>query len=148
LDRDVLAQTGVTDVILLEGNNDIGFSVSLAPDQEVSAGEIIEGMRNLIAPAHAKGIRIYGGTLPPLQGSRFFTAAGEAKRQAVNDWIRTSGEFDALIDFDVALKDPTNPLRLRLEFDSGDHLHPNDAGYEVMAEAIDLSLFGVRAPER
>lgn len=91
---------------------------------------------------------MYGGTLLPLQGSRFYTAAGEAKRQALNDWIRTSGEFDAVIDFDAALQDPTNPLRLRPEFDSGDHLHPNDAGYEVMAEAIDPSLFGVRAPER
>lgn len=147
-DRDVLVQTGVTDIILLEGNNDIGFSAILAPGQEVSAAEIIEGMRNLIARAHAKGVRMYGGTLLPLQGSRFYTAAGEAKRQAVNEWIRTSGEFDAVIDFDAALRDPANPLRLRPEFDSGDHLHPNDAGYELMAEAIDLSLFGVRAPER
>jgi lysophospholipase L1-like esterase len=147
-DRDVLAQTGVTDVILLEGINDIGFSVSLAPDQPVSAEEIIEGMRNLIARAHAKGLRIYGGTLLPFQGAGYYTEEGEAKRQAVNHWIRTSGEFDAVIDFDAELRDPANPLRFRPEFDSGDHLHPGDAGYEAMAEAVDLSLLGVRAPER
>jgi lysophospholipase L1-like esterase len=147
-DRDVVAQTGVTDVILLEGINDIGFSASLAPDQDVSAAEIIEGMQNLIARAHAKGLRIYGGTLLPFQGAFYYTEAGEAKRQAVNQWIRTGGEFDAVIDFDAALRDPENPLRFRAEYDSGDHLHPGDAGYQAMAEAIDLSLFGVRAPER
>ncbi|HZD01458.1 MAG TPA: SGNH/GDSL hydrolase family protein [Actinomycetes bacterium] len=147
-DRDVLAQTGVTDVILLEGINDIGFSVSLAPDQDVSAAEIIEGMRNLIARAHAKGLRIYGGTLLPFQGAFYSTPQGEAKRQAVNHWIRTSGEFDAVVDFDAALRDPADPLRFRPEYDSGDHLHPSDVGYRAMAQAVDLSLFGVRAPER
>lgn len=147
-DRDVLAQTGVTDVILLEGNNDIGFSASLAPDQEVSVSEIIEGMRNLTTRAHAKGVRIYGGTLPPLGGSRFFTEAGEAKRQAVNTWIRTSREFDAVIDFDAALRDPFSPLRLRPEFNSGDDVHPNDAGYQAMANAIDMALFGISGVSR
>lgn len=147
-DRDVLAQTGATDMILLEGNNDIGFSAGLAPDQEVSVAEIIEGMRNLITRAHAKGLRIYGGTLPPLAGSRFYTEAGEAKRQAVNTWIRTSREFNAFIDFDAALRDPFNPQRLRPEFNSGDQLHPNDTGYETMAAAIDLSLFTVGTSDR
>lgn len=147
-DRDVLAQTGVTDVILLESINDIGFSASLAPDQDVSAAEIIEGMRNLIARAHAKGLRIYGGTLLPFQGAFYYTAAGEAKRQAVNHWIRTGGEFDGVIDLDAALRDPANPLQFLPVYDSGDHLHPGDAGYQAMAGAVDLSLFGVRAPER
>jgi len=113
-------------------------------DENVSAEEIIEGHLQLIARAHAQGLRIYGGTLTPFEGTIFpgyFSAAGEVKRQAVNRWIRTSGAYDAVIDFDAAIRDPLQPTRMLPAYDSGDHLHPNDAGYRAMADAIDLSLF-------
>jgi lysophospholipase L1-like esterase len=93
---------------------------------------------------HAKGLKIYGATLTPFKGTAFghyYTAAGEAKRRAVNHWIRTSDAFDAVIDFDRAIRDPGHPLRILPRYDSGDHLHPNDAGYAAMAGAIDLALF-------
>jgi lysophospholipase L1-like esterase len=143
-DRDVLVQTGVTHVIVLEGINDIGFSGIGFPDQAVSADEIIAGHKQLIERAHARGLKIFGGTLTPFEGTIFpgyFTPEGEAKRQAVNAWIRTSGEYDAVIDFDAAIRDPMHPSRMLPLYDSGDHLHPGDAGYEAMADAIDLKLF-------
>jgi lysophospholipase L1-like esterase len=107
----------------------------------VSAAQIIAGIEQIIARVHAKGLKIYGGTLTPFQGSGYYYTAGEAKREAVNQWIRTSGAFDAVIDFDKVVRDPQNPLRLLPAYDSGDHLHPNDAGYAAMANAIDLHLF-------
>lgn len=143
-DRDVLVQTGVTHVIVLEGINDIGFSGIGFPDQAVSADEIIAGHKQLIERAHARGLEIFGGTLTPFEGTTipgYFTPEGEAKRQAVNEWIRTSGTYDAVIDFDAAIRDPSHPSRMLPAYDSGDHLHPNDAGYEAMANAIDLKLF-------
>jgi len=143
-DRDVLVQTGVTHVIVLEGINDIGFSGIGFPDQAVSADEIIAGHKQLIERAHARGLEIFGGTLTPFEGTTipgYFTPEGEAKRQAVNEWIRTSGAYDAVIDFDAAIRDPSQPSRMLPAYDSGDHLHPNDAGYEAMANAIDLKLF-------
>jgi lysophospholipase L1-like esterase len=144
-DRDVLAQSGARWVIVLEGINDIGIPGAFGLAGEVvSADDIIAGHRQLIARAHAKGLLIYGATLTPFEGTIFpgyFTPAGEAKRQAVNQWIRTSGAYDAVIDFDVATRDPASPARLLPAYDSGDHLHPNDAGYEAMARAVDLSLF-------
>jgi len=144
-DRDVLAQSGARWVIVLEGINDIGIPGAFgAPAENVSADEIIEGHRQLIARAHAQGLRIYGGTLTPFEGTIFpgyFSAAGEVKRQTVNRWIRTSGAYDAVIDFDAAVRDPLQPTRMLPAYDSGDHLHPNDAGYRAMADAIDLSLF-------
>lgn len=144
-DRDVLAQTGVRWVIVLEGINDIGIpgAFGLAAE-EVTAEQIIEGHRQLVERAHGRGLTIYGGTLTAFEGTLFpgyFTPAGEAKRKAVNEWIRTSGAYDAVIDFDMATRDPTHPARLNPAFDSGDHLHPNDAGYEAMAKAVDLGLF-------
>lgn len=145
LDRDVLSQSGVRWVIVLEGINDIGIPGAFGtPAENVSADEIIEGHRQLIARAHAKGLRIYGGTLTPFEGTVFpgyYSPEGEVKRQAVNHWIRTSGEYDAVIDFDAAVRDPAHPTRILPAYDCGDHLHPNDAGYQAMANAIDLHLF-------
>jgi lysophospholipase L1-like esterase len=145
LDRDVLAQSGVRWVIVLESINDIGIPGAFGlSSQEVTAAQIIEGHRQLVERAHARGLAIYGGTLTAFEGTIFpgyFTPAGEAKRQAVNHWIRTSGAYDAVIDFDKATRDPAHPARLLPAYDSGDHLHPNDVGYEAMARAVDLSLF-------
>jgi lysophospholipase L1-like esterase len=153
LDRDVLTQDGLGFVILLEGINDIGFSSfdlstlppeflpCIQPNPDVSAAQIIAGYQQIIARVHAHDARIFGGTLLPFGGAGYFTPAGEAKRQAVNTWIRTSGEFDGVIDFDRATRDPANPQQLLSVYDSGDHLHPNDAGYAAMGNAIDLRLF-------
>jgi lysophospholipase L1-like esterase len=144
-DRDVLAQAGVTHVIVLEGINDIGIPGALAlPAEEVSADEIIGGLEQLIQRAHDKRLMIFGGTLMPFEGTSFpgyYSAAGELKRQAVNAWIRTKADFDAVIDFDQAIRDPEHPTRMLPAYDSGDHLHPNDAGYQAMADSIDLRLF-------
>lgn len=145
LDRDVLAQDGVRYVIYLEGINDIGFSKltgpETAPHTNVTAAQIIAGIKQIIAQVHAKGLKIYGGTLTPFQGAFDYTPAGEAKREAVNHWIRTSGAFDAVIDFDKVVRDPHNPHKLLPAYNSGDNLHPNDKGYAAMANAIDLDLF-------
>ena len=137
--RDALDQPGVRDVIVLEGINDIGFSAAL-PGPGVSAAQIIAGYQQLIAQAHARSLKIFGATLLPFQGARPYTAAGEATREAVNTWIRTSGAFDGVIDFDAVMRDPADPLRLNPAYDSGDHLHPNDAGYQAMADAISLKM--------
>ena len=146
LDRDVLVQTGVKYVIVLEGNNDFGIPGLIHnPAEEVTAEQIIQGQRQIIDRAHALGLRIYGATLNPIEGIAgfpgFYSAALELKRQAVNQWIRTSNAYDAVIDVDLVLRDPSHPTRILPAFDSGDHGHPNDAGYRAMADAIDLSLF-------
>ena len=138
LDRDVLVQAGARYLIVLVGINDIGIPGAATAD------EIIAGHRQIIDRAHAMGLKVYGGTLTPFQAflpGLYYTDEGEAMRQAVNRWIRTSGAYDAVIDFDKAIRDPTNPARMRPAYDSGDNLHPNDAGYRAMADAIDLSLF-------
>lgn len=135
-DRDVLAQAGVKYVIFLEGINDIG-NASTSPTP--SAEDIIAGHKQLIARARELGLKIYGATLTPFEGTAspgYFTSVGEAKRQAVNEWIRTSGAYDAVIDFDLATRDPSHPTRFLPAYDSGDHLHPGDVGYEAMADAI------------
>ncbi|GAA3955009.1 SGNH/GDSL hydrolase family protein [Actinoplanes auranticolor] len=143
-DRDVLAQPGARAVIVLLGINDIGQPTSLAPPSEtVTAEEIINGHRQLIARAHERGLRIIGATLTPFQDTTiagYYSAENEAKRAAVNRWIRTGGEYDGVIDFDRAVRDPAQPLRLLPRHDSGDHLHPNDAGMQAMADAIPLRL--------
>jgi lysophospholipase L1-like esterase len=147
-DRDALDKPGVRWILLLEGINDIGASsVPANPEDSVSAQQIIDGMQALIARAHAKGIRIWGATLTPFAGVEwpFFTEAAEAKRQQVNTWIRTSRAFDAVIDFDQTTRDPNHPDRYLPAYDSGDHLHPNDAGYKAMAASIDLRLFDASA---
>ena len=141
-ERDVVAQAGVTHVIVLLGNNDITIG-NIFPAEAVTAAEIIQAHRLLIARARAQGLTIFGGTLPPFGGQvpPVVFPALEAKRQAVNEWIRFGGEYDAVIDFDEVLRDPADQERLLPQYDSGDHLHPNDAGYEAMGRAIDVSLF-------
>ncbi len=140
--RDVGEQPGARDVILFEGINDIGFSQShgalTAPHTNVSALAIVEGYERIVTLAHTDGLRVFASTLTPFQGARYWTPAGEAKRQAVNHWIRTSGAFDGVIDFARAVAEPGDPERLNPRFDSGDHLHPNAAGYQALADAINL----------
>ncbi len=137
-DRDVLSLPGVTHLVVLEGINDIGTSRQ-GPDPTTEA--LIAAHQQIVARARAHGIRVYGGTLLPFEGAGYFSAEGEAKRLAVNEWIRGGKGYDAVIDFDRAVRDPAHPARLLAKYDSGDHLHPNDAGYEAMANAIDLGLF-------
>jgi lysophospholipase L1-like esterase len=143
-DRDALEKSGVHWIVLLEGINDIGESSQPAtPQDNVSANQVIDGLKTLIARAHAKGIKVYGATLTPFEPADwpYYTPQSESKRQVVNAWIRSSGAFDAVIDFDKIVRDPTHPSRYLPAYDSGDHLHPNDAGYKAMADAIDLKLF-------
>lgn len=142
-DRDVLSRPGARWVVLLLGINDIGFSAipGLPDSEKATAEEIITGYRLLIGRARLHGLRIIGGTLTPFEGVNTYTEAGERMRQDVNRWIRSSAEFDAVVDFDAATRDPAAPTKLRREFDSGDHIHPNDAGNQAMADAIDLKLF-------
>jgi lysophospholipase L1-like esterase len=141
-DRDVLATPGVRFVTVLLGINDIGLGARF-PTQAVTVDEIIAGYRQFIARSHSRGIRIYGATLTPFNGAAYYSAAGDVKRREVNRWIRTAGEFDAVIDFDAVVRDPGDPSRILPVYDSGDHLHPSDAGYQAMANAIDLRLFRV-----
>ncbi|WP_158501870.1 SGNH/GDSL hydrolase family protein [Vitiosangium sp. GDMCC 1.1324] len=145
-DRDVLAPAGVKYVVIAFGLNDIGFWRFVnRPEENVDATQIIEGYRQLIARGREKGLKVIGATLTPIGGSVYELPDNEQKRQQVNAWLRqTAGSaegFDAVIDFEGALRDPEQPLRLRPEFDSGDHVHPNDAGYRAMAEAVNLGLF-------
>jgi lysophospholipase L1-like esterase len=146
-ERDVLAQSGVEAVIILMGINDIAWSgTPLAPgDASADAPTLIAGYRQLIARARARDVRIVGATLTPFEGALedtpmrgYFSGGKERIRQQVNAWIRESGEFDAVVDFDAILRDPARPTRMLPAHDSGDHLHPGDAGYRAMAEAIDL----------
>jgi lysophospholipase L1-like esterase len=136
-DRDVLMQPGVTHVIILEGINDI----SRSNVDTVTADDIISGLRQVVDRAHERGLVVYGATLTPFERAR---PENEPKRQAVNQWIRTSRVFDGVIDFDAVTRDPSQPNRLLPAYDSGDHLHPSDAGYRAMGEAIDLRLFARR----
>jgi len=138
-DRDVLAQTGVTHVIIADmALNDIG---NARENPSPTADELIGAQKQLIARAHARGIKIYGAVLTPFEGANYFTQVGEAKRQVFNQWVRTSKAYDGVIDFDVATRDPSHPARFLPQYDSGDHLHPNDIGYKAMADSIDLALF-------
>ena len=137
--RDVLSQNGVRWLIIFEGVNDIG--TSRASDSATVATNIITAFEKFIAEAHAHHIRVYGATITPFGGSFYDTPAHEAARQTVNNWIRNSGKFDAVIDFDAVMRDPRNPLHLLRTADSGDHLHPNPQGYRMMADAINLKLF-------
>ncbi len=161
LNRDMLSVPGAKDVILLEGINDIGFSqVSPGPDDtsmgpqgsiplpfgcfspntNVSAAQIEAGYLQIIRQAHLHGLKIFGGTLTPFKGAAYWSPAAEVKREAVNKWILTSHAFDGVIDFAKAVQDPFDPLYFNPAYNSGDNLHPNDAGYEAMANAINLAL--------
>ena len=137
-ERDVLGQESVRWLIVLEGVNDIGGSRGT---NSTVAQDLIAAFQNLVDKAHAKKIRVFGTTILPFGGSSYASPAHEAARQTVNEWIRTSGKFDAVIDFDAAVRDPQNPARLLRAADSGDHLHPSVKGYRMMADAIDLKLF-------
>jgi lysophospholipase L1-like esterase len=145
-DRDVLAQPGVKYLMILEGINDIGrgAGANAAPADTITADDLIGAYRQMIDRAHMHGIEVIGCTLTPYKGAAYYSDEGEVIRSAVNDWIRTSRAFDAVVDFDKATQDPANPKQLNPAYNITDHLHPNDAGYKAMAEAIDLSIFGVK----
>ena len=151
--RDVLSQPGVSSLIVLEGINDIGWphmkprlpngtTLKELPftHEVVSAEDLIMGLQQIIERAHQHGIRVFGATLTPYEGADYYSNDGEATREAVNRWIRTSGAFDAVIDFDAAVRDPNHPTQFREGYQSGDHLHPSATGYKAMAGAVDLSV--------
>jgi len=138
-EHDALAIPGVRDVILMEGINDIGNNAG-PNGTPITAPVLIDGYRALIAQAHAAGVCILGATMLPYKGAGYYSDTGELVRQEANTWIRISGAFDGVIDFDVAIRDPQNPAVMQSRFDSGDHLHPNADGMQAMADAIDLAL--------
>jgi lysophospholipase L1-like esterase len=150
-DRDVLSVPGASHVIVFEGVNDLGLgyakldgplaAVMPPPAVKPTRELMIAGYRQLIARAHSKGLKIYGATIAPYEGAAYYSAEGNAVRQSINDWIRTSKEFDGVLDFDAAFRDPAKPTQMREAFQSGDHLHGSDAGYKAVAESIDLELF-------
>jgi lysophospholipase L1-like esterase len=152
-DKDVLSLPGVTNLIILEGINDIGFprvrmaelkipnvKENVFASELVSAGEIIVGLQQIIARAHEHGIRVFGATIMPFEGTNSYGPDGETVRQAVNQWIRTANAFDRILDFDELVRDPEHPSRLRAVYDSGDHIHPNPAGYKAMADSVPLTV--------
>jgi lysophospholipase L1-like esterase len=137
-EHNVLAQPGVTHVVFMEGINDIGVALQ---NPTPTAEDIIVGHKQIIERAHARGLKIYGGTLTPFYGAAYYSEVGEQKRLAVNEWIRTGHAYDGVVDFDKATRDPSDPKKLLAAYDSCDHLHPNDAGYKAMADAVDPALF-------
>lgn len=141
-DRDVIAQSGVKYVIVLEAINDIGHAYARDGRYDVvSAADLIAGYVQLAERAHSHGIRIYFATLTPYTGATYMSPEGEEVRQTLNQWIRTTNESDGFIDFDKVIQDPANPATLLAAYDHGDHLHPNDTGYKAMSDSIDLKLF-------
>ncbi|MFL6674027.1 MAG: SGNH/GDSL hydrolase family protein [Massilia sp.] len=136
--RDVLATAGVRYLAVMSGINDIGNSPN---DNPIHAAAVIAGYKQLAARAHAKGIAIFGATLTPFEGAACYSPQKEAVRQALNNWIRSTDEFDGVIDFDRVMRDPVRNSRLLPAYDSGDHLHPNDLGHQVMGNAVPLELF-------
>jgi lysophospholipase L1-like esterase len=141
-DRDAVNVAGASHIVVLLGINDIGQANPTShPEEQVSAEDIIVGLKQFALRAHAHGIRIVAGTLTPYEGAAYFDARGEAMREQVNAWLRGAKDFDGLIDFDFVLRDPAVPTKMKATYDSGDHLHPSDAGYKAMAEAVDLALF-------
>jgi lysophospholipase L1-like esterase len=149
-DRDVLAQAGAKYLILLEGVNDLGgltISGEVSPAAHADLVHRIEGAyEQIVTRAHAAGIQVFGATITPFVGSGYYhpPATTEADRQAINDWIRSPGHFDAVIDFDKVIRDPQQPDRMLAQYDSGDHLHPSVAGYKAMGEAVPVATFSPR----
>ncbi|HEV7432400.1 MAG TPA: SGNH/GDSL hydrolase family protein, partial [Steroidobacteraceae bacterium] len=157
LDRDVLSLPGVAYLIVFEGVNDLGLAFgkfSLPPGpantpppvfvpsaHKPTAPAMIAGYRQIIARAHARGIKVYGATIAPFEGAMYWSAEGESQRKGINDWIRNGGEFDAVLDFDAVLRDPAKPTRMAEGRHMGDYLHGNDAGYAAVGNSIDLKLF-------
>ncbi len=143
LDRDVLSVPGVKAIILLEGINDIGRGFGAPNSTEPVTAEALEAAdKQIIARAHEHHIRVIGATLTPYEGASYASPAGEAAREALNNWIKTSGAFDGVIDFAPAVADPANPLTFAHAYNDRDHLHPNDAGYKAMADSVDLTVLG------
>ncbi|PZO06400.1 MAG: SGNH/GDSL hydrolase family protein [Alphaproteobacteria bacterium] len=141
LDSDVLAVAGIGCVILMEGINDIGRpTIPVYAHEAVDAEDLIAGYRQVIARARARGAKVVGVTLTPFEGAHYFSISGEVIRQTVNDFIRDGGAFDAVLDFDAVMRDPGHPTRVRSDLQSGDWLHPSDAGYAAMADAIPLDV--------
>jgi lysophospholipase L1-like esterase len=150
-DRDVLSVPGVSHVIVFEGVNDLGLgygriegplaALMPAPAVKPTRDAMVAAYRQLIARAHAEGLKIYGATIAPYEGAMYYSAEGNAVRQAINDWMRTSKEFDGVLDFDAAFRDPAKPTAMKDGYHSGDFLHGSDAGYRVVADSIDLALF-------
>ncbi len=145
-DRDVLVQPGVKWLMIMEGINDIGLGSrpNTPPGDAVSSDDLIAALKQLVERAHEHGLQVIGCTLTPYEGAAYYSDNGEQVRMAVNQWIRSSGAFDAVVDFEAATRDPDHPKQFRPGFNNGDHLHPNDAGYQAMADAIDLSIFGLK----
>ncbi|HUN74649.1 MAG TPA: SGNH/GDSL hydrolase family protein [Steroidobacteraceae bacterium] len=153
MDRDVLAVPGAAYVIVFEGVNDLGISYGhpsgpfagyfkrFASGNKATAEALIAGYRQIIARAHAKGLKVFGATITPYGGAGYYSEEGEAQRQAINRWMRSSGAFDAVLDFDAVLRDPNQPTQMQAALQAGDHLHGSDAGYAALARSIDLALF-------
>jgi lysophospholipase L1-like esterase len=137
-DRDVLATAGTRWLAVLIGINDICYSPSASP---IPVADLTAGYQQLIERAHTRGLAVMGATMTPFEGLSYYLPQREAVRSQANDWIRNSGAFDAVADFDLALRDPSHPTRLNPSYDSGDHLHPNDAGYQALANAVPLAFF-------
>lgn len=142
-ERDVLGTPGVTHAIVLIGINDIGMPGFLGAAEKVTAAQLIDGLTSLADKARARGVKAFVGTLLPFEEAfpPYYTPEGEAIRQEVNAWIRGNTSYDGVIDFEAAVRDPEQPAKILASFDSGDHLHPNDAGQEAMANAVPLSIF-------
>jgi len=148
-DRDVLSMSGVKWLMIMEGINDIGGTTgpprgNAPPPTPVTPDDLITVMKQMIDRAHAHGIKVIGCTLTPYEGAGYYSEKGEEVRSAVNRWIRTGGAFDAVVDFDKATQDPANPKTFKTGYNISDHLHPNDAGYKAMADAIDVKIFNAK----
>jgi len=148
-DRDVLGHAGVKWLFIMEGINDIGQTTRAnAAGAPVTSDELIAATKQMIERAHTHGIKVIGCTLTPYEGAAYYSEKGEEIRQAVNRWIRTGGAFDAVVDYDAITRDSANPKTFKAGFNDGDHLHPNDAGYKAMADAVDLGIFSGKAAKR
>ncbi len=139
LDHDVLVLSGAKWLMILEGINDIGNQARV--NTGLTSADLIHALRQIVERAHTQGLKVIGCTLTPYAGAGYYSDAGEVLREAENDFIRHSGVFDAVVDFDAAVRDPQNPTHFRPDMHSGDNLHPSDAGYQVMADAVDLAIF-------